>query len=63
MLNPKDQNNTLIKTKISYGLSISLLEGDGIPLAFLYWVDETSTSWACCHIKTLKLLEPQTPPW
>jgi len=52
MLNPKNQNNTLTKTKINYGLSISLQEGDGIPLAFLHCIDATSTSWVCHCVKT-----------
>jgi hypothetical protein len=54
-LNPKDQNNTLIITRIRYGLSVSLLEGDGIPLALLYYIDETFASWVHRHIKTLRL--------
>jgi hypothetical protein len=45
-LNPKDQNNTLIKSGINYGLSVSLLEGDGIPFALLYHADATFVSWA-----------------
>jgi hypothetical protein len=55
-LNPKDQNNTLIKTRINYiELFVSLSEGDGIPLTLLYHVDATSTSWAYSHIKTSQL--------
>ncbi len=30
---------------------MSLLEGDGIPLALLYCVDATFASWACCRVK------------
>ncbi len=44
-LNPEDQNNTLIKSGINYGLFVSLLKGDGIPLAFLYHTNATSISW------------------
>jgi len=51
-LNLEDQNNTLIKTRISYGLFISLPEGDGIPLALLYRVHATSMSWVYYHVKT-----------
>jgi hypothetical protein len=54
-LNPEDQNNTLIKTRINYELFVSVLEGDGIPLTLLYHVDATSTSWAYSHIKTPQL--------
>jgi hypothetical protein len=45
-LNPEDQNNTLIKNGINYGLFVSLLERDGILLAFLYHGDATFASWA-----------------
>jgi hypothetical protein len=34
---------------------MSLLEGDGIPLALLYHVDVTFTSWACQRVNTLRL--------
>jgi hypothetical protein len=34
---------------------ISLLEGDGIPLALLYCADATFASWACCRINTQQL--------
>jgi hypothetical protein len=54
-INPKDQKNTLIKTRISYGLFVSLREEDGIPFALMHCTHETSTSWACCHIKTVQL--------
>jgi hypothetical protein len=37
----EDQKNTLIKIGISYGLYVSLPEGDAIPLAFLYRADVT----------------------
>jgi hypothetical protein len=47
----EDQNNTLIKIKINYGLSISLPEGDGIALALMYCTDETFASWAHHHVK------------
>jgi hypothetical protein len=42
---PKVQNNTLIKMRINYGLSMSPLEGDGIPLALLYRANVTYASW------------------
>jgi hypothetical protein len=48
-------NNTLIKIGISYGLFVSLLEGDRIPLTLLYRIDVTSLSWACHRINTLQL--------
>jgi len=54
-INLEDQNNTLSKTRISYGLFVSLREEDGIPSALMYCTDETFTSWACCHFKTLRL--------
>ncbi len=44
-LNPKDQNNTLLKSGINYGQSMSLLEGDGISLALLYRANATFASW------------------
>jgi len=54
-LNLEDENNTIIKTKINYGLYVSLLKGDGIPLALLCHIDATSTSWAYYRVKTLRL--------
>jgi len=45
-LNPKYQNNTLIKSGIDYGPFMSLLEGDGIPFALLYHTNATFASWA-----------------
>ncbi len=51
-LNLEDQNNALIKTRISYGLFVSVPEGDGIPLTLLYCIDATFASWACHHVKT-----------
>jgi hypothetical protein len=46
------QNNTLIKMRINYGLFVSLVEGDEIPLALLYHIDATSTCWAFWHVNT-----------
>jgi len=40
---------------INYGLFMSLLEGDGIPLALLYHIDATFASWACRRVNTLQL--------
>jgi len=54
-LNTKDQNITLIKSGINYGLYVSLSNGDGIPLAFLYHVDATFASWVWRCINTLWL--------
>ncbi len=51
-LNLEDQNNTLIKSGINYWLFVSLLKWDGIPLALLYHVNATSTSWAQHCINT-----------
>jgi hypothetical protein len=53
-LNHEDQNNTLIKSGINQ--FVSLLEGDGIPMALLYHVDATFASCACCCVKTLWLV-------
>ncbi len=50
-------------------VNVSLLEGDGIPLAFLYRIDVTFALWVCCHVKPRNWLmlrpqhQPQTPPW
>jgi hypothetical protein len=40
---------------INYGLFVSLMEEDGIPLSFLYCIDATFTPWACQHVNTLRL--------
>jgi hypothetical protein len=40
---------------INYGLYVSLLEGDGIPLALLYHINVAFASWVCQCINTPQL--------